>query len=67
MKCDQCGKKKGKEFLVQINPEGGLGRPRFLMCNDCLRAAPKGSYAAMMYEIILNDYRPRNRIEDEQR
>lgn len=45
-KCDGCGKVKRGEFLTEINPEGGFGRPRYILCDACLDAAPDGSYTA---------------------
>ena len=26
------------DFLTEINPEGGYGRPQFLCCDDCMRS-----------------------------
>jgi hypothetical protein len=44
--CDKCDKDCTNEYLTEVNPEGGFGRPRFLMCDACLEAAEKGSLAA---------------------
>jgi hypothetical protein len=46
IRCDNCGKDCTDEFLTAINPLGGFGRDRFLMCDACLDAAPEGSHAA---------------------
>jgi hypothetical protein len=44
--CDSCGKDCTKEYLTEVNPEGGFGKPRYLMCDECLEKAPEGSFAA---------------------
>ena len=51
--CDNCGKDCTRLFLTEVNPPGGFGRPRHLMCDDCLRAAPDGSLAADVRERVL--------------
>ena len=51
--CDQCGKDCTKEFLTEVNPEGGFGRERWLMCDECLWAAPEGSIAADVRKRVL--------------
>lgn len=63
MHCDQCGKDCSVEFLTAVNPEGGFGLPRSaskpkpwqLMCDECLDAAPEGSYAAKVRELVRLD------------
>lgn len=37
--CNDCGKTGEPDgFLTLINPEGGYGRPRFLVCDWCMRS-----------------------------
>jgi protein-arginine kinase activator protein McsA len=37
--CNHCGKNAFDQYLTQINPEGGYGRKRWLVCDDCMRPA----------------------------
>lgn len=37
--CDDCHEGiPGDKYLTQINPKGGYGQPRMLVCDDCMRS-----------------------------
>lgn len=37
--CNDCKKFEPGQFLTEINPEGGYGRPQFLVCDDCMKSS----------------------------
>lgn len=42
--CSNCKRRMdGEEYLTQVNPPGGYGRPQILICDDCMRL-PKYDY-----------------------
>lgn len=37
VRCIECRRNaRDDEYLTEINPEGGFGRPRVLVCDNCL-------------------------------
>lgn len=48
--CDKCGRQV--ETLTEINPEGGWGRPRYVVCDACLQAAEDGSLVAQVRDAM---------------
>lgn len=35
-KCGQCGESSPIEYYTEVNPEGGYGQRRLLICDKCL-------------------------------
>lgn len=45
--CGNCEREIGDgEYATEINPEGGFGRPRFLVCDACLPIAGEANAQA---------------------
>lgn len=37
--CDDCKREiRDQDFATEINPEGGYGRSRVVICDDCMRS-----------------------------
>ncbi len=51
-KCDHCDKECGSQYLIEVNPEGGWGRPQYLVCEDCLDKAEPGSLMAQVRDTL---------------